>query len=43
MNKVVDYQYQALLQNHVGDKSEHTLTKACNKGLLKHTLESREL
>lgn len=43
VNKVIDYQYQELLHNHAGDKSEHTLTKPCNKGLLKHTLESREL
>lgn len=43
VNRVIDYQYQELLHNHAGDKSEHTLTKPCNKGLLKHTLESREL
>lgn len=43
VNKVIDYQYQELLHNHAGDKSEHTLTKPCNKGLLEHTFQSQEL
>lgn len=43
MNEVIDYQYQELLQNHAGDKSEQPFAKLGNKERLKHTLESSEL
>lgn len=43
LRKVIDFQYQELLQNFAENKLEHTLAKTYNKELLKHTLESSEL
>lgn len=43
VSKVTEYQYQEVLQNHAGDKSEQTWKKLLSKEWLKHTLKCSEL
>jgi len=43
VSKVTEYQYQEVLQNHEGDKSEQTWKKLLSKEWLKHTLKCSEL